>query len=61
MLQEFQNKMVFDYLFREVSAQSSEGVFEALQEFAEVLHDYYHKKKVNRVNHRVFFLSILTP
>ena len=37
--------MVFDYFYRDVSAQSGEGVFEALQAFSEVLYDFHKEKK----------------
>jgi len=40
------NLIVIDYLYREVSVQSGKGVFEALQEFGEVLY-YYHDYKKN--------------
>ena len=53
-----EHQMVFDYLFREVSAQSGEGVFEALTEFSKFLHDYYYQKKINRANYRVILLSL---
>ena len=42
--------IIFDYLYKEVSAQTGEGVFEALQNFSEVLFDFYiHKKRGKQV------------
>lgn len=37
--------VVFDYIYREVSAKSGEGVKEALQLFSENLFDFYKEKK----------------
>ena len=40
-----EDTIVFDYMYREVSAQSGRGVFEALQEFGEILYRYQIQKK----------------
>jgi hypothetical protein len=48
MLEDCRDRPVFDYIYREVSAQSAQGVFEALQEYGELLYDFNHKEKVNR-------------
>ena len=46
--------VVFDYIYRDVSAQTGEGVFEALTFFSENLYDFYKekkkRKKVNQTN-----------
>lgn len=37
--------IIFDYIYKEVSAQSGEGVTEAIQKFGEVLYKVYKDKK----------------
>jgi hypothetical protein len=47
------NLVVIDYLYREVSVQSGEGIFEALQDFGEILyyhHDYKKRGKIKEVS-----------
>lgn len=43
-----QDHVIFDYIYREVSAQSGEGVSEAIQQFGEVLYDVYKDKKARK-------------
>lgn len=43
-----QQHVIFDYIYKEVSAQSGESVSEAIQEFGEVLYDVYKDKKTRK-------------
>lgn len=41
-----EDTMVFDYMYREVSAQSGKGVFEAVRDFGRVLFEFQSRRKI---------------
>ena len=58
ILERFNNNerdlLIFDYLYREVSVKTGEGIFESINELSEILFDYNSHKKNDRLVSQIF-------